>query len=421
MTQTKTFRNWAAFFGLAVLAFLAIGTPVVAHAAAHAFDPLNLVVAGMAWRGKLEPKGATSALVANQPQNIDLTTGVQNRRLLMTVTATVTVANQDGAARVRNRGSVLALISELAVSEGGYDTWQQVDARMLGFLTGILSAAPRTQSLNAVRLSDQALAANAAYNLKEYAVINFGNPLGVSENETFYLEANASQRFQLRVTTNADATRIFAANAGTTTVALSNIIVTLEQDYSITEPGLPYLKPQWRTQTLPVPSASAQLQQLILTQNRLRGIVIQQDTTGVGEVTDIINSFALRGDNADIIGPNQINYAEWRSYHATKYAGADVADGVLGALTGPITTKDTSNAYGFMDFQPDGRLSSLAYPNAQFTNLRFEFNCQPSVVAGAASSVIRIALLEMARPQPVAGKNMVTVELPPFLQVNAAG
>lgn len=348
------------------------------------------------WRSKLEPKGASVALpVGGAIQAVDLTTGVQNRRLIVEVTGEITQAANAGNVAV-NRGSILAAL-RFFLSEGGADVWKQVDPRIARWLTGVLGGA----SLPATRITTaQAVAGVAGMVLREQFVLNFGNPRGVSERESFYLEANSAQRFQLRGQLLGGSAAGAAARIvqGPGAASLANVTFNVIQDYALNEPGLPLFKPQWTVQSVPVVGASANLRELILTAERLRGIVIQQDTDQ-GEQSDIINAFALRGDNGDIIGPDFVNFQDLRDTLAAYYGGIEAA----------------TQGYYFIDFMPDGRLSSLAFPNAQFTNLRFQFDCLPSV--GRTGSAINIVLLEYARPTPTAGKAMVEPVLPAFAEV----
>lgn len=350
------------------------------------------------WRGRQEPKPATVPLVAGQQQQVLLSTGMQNRRIIVEVTGTLTVTGADAASTAINGGSILAAVIA-SIVESGRQTWQNIDLRSLRFLTGVQS--PQTLQ-DAVRLTTAQAQAAAAYNLRETAIFNFGNPFGVSERETFYLEANAAQTFAVELTLvqNALAT-IWQANGGAGTATLTNVVVNVIQDYSLNEPSYPVFKPTARHIVQNVAGANTQLPILLQTTERLRGIVVQQDTN-LGEVTDIINAFALRGDNVDIIGPNQMNAARYVRFENAKYAGIDVVN---------------RGAYFFLDFCPDGRISSFLYPSQQANNLRLELNCQPSVVAGVTNSIVRVMLLEMTRPMPSAGKVMVQDPPPSFALV----
>ena len=333
---------------------------------------------------------ANSAIVAT-----DLTTGVQNRRVIVQVDGQIDIAANAGNVAI-NRGSLLAGL-QFFVSEGGADTWKQVDPRIARWLTGVLGGAilPATRITTA-----QAVAGQVNFALSEQFVLNFGNPRGVSERETFYLEANSAQRFQVRAQLLPNAAQRIITPAGGAALTLHDVAFTVFQDYALNEPGLPVFKPLWTVQTIQVPAASANIRELILTSERLRGIVIQQDCAA-GEVSDIVNSFAIRGDNGDIIGPDFVNAQQRRAWLNTQYGGIE----------------PNTNGYDFIDFSPDGRISSYAYPDAQFTNLRILLNAQPSAAGGGAGSVVNLVLLEMARPKPVAGKLVVTEAVPEFAEV----
>lgn len=350
------------------------------------------------WTGKQEPKGANAAaLLDGQQTQIDLTTAVQNKRFHCTLTGDLTVTVASVAPFIVNRGSLWAAIDEIAIAEGGFKTWQQCSGRMLRFLTGCMAS----DLLPATRLTAAQAVVAATYGLLEEAVFNFANPLSMAPRETNYMELNSQQTFQVKLTRNALGVFTILAAGGGAAGTLTNVFCRVQQDYAVAENTLPYLRPEFTFQQVPVNGATAALRMLLQTQDRVRGIVIQQDTDR-GEQSDIINSLRLRGDNGvDIIGPDQILFADLVRQQPLKFAGVDAG----------------TPGYLFIDFQEWGRLSSVLYPNVQTTNLRFEFNCQPSVVAGATNSRINVGILSYTRPAPKVGKNVVTPELPAFLDL----
>ena len=113
--------------------------------------------------------------------------------------------------------------------------------------------------------------------------------------------------------------------------------------------------------------------------NYLRGLVLQQDTT-IGEVSDIINGLQLHGDRREVIGPEMNDWSLLTQAQENDWGG-----NILGAP-----------AYLYVNFQRGGRLGNVWNPQ-QDSNLRLTVDCQPSVVAGATTSTIRVAMLELER------------------------
>jgi hypothetical protein len=152
----------------------------------------------------------------------------------------------------------------------------------------------------------------------------------------------------------------------------------------------PWISPFTRQVTQDVTGANAQLKIDLRGTRYLRGLMLQQDTSGVGEVADIINSVILRGDKKSILGDGGIPFRDLQQAQAYEYGGAIPA------------------GYLWMDFARYGRLSTLWNPN-QDTNLRLELNVQPSVTVGAVSSQVRVAMVEY--------EQTAATQLPPNIQI----
>jgi hypothetical protein len=125
----------------------------------------------------------------------------------------------------------------------------------------------------------------------------------------------------------------------------------------------------------------------IKTTNLCRMIVLSQETATDGEVSDIINSFAFRGDNLTIIGPNVARFDDLLLDNEFELGGAVVGN----------------SAHLPLMFQRYGRISDAMNPS-QDVNIRLELNVQPSV-AGAGASQVRITLVELVR-SPVTAKEI---------------
>ena len=302
-----------------------------------------------------------------------LVNNVQSHFLTLVFRATLTIATA-AAASVRNRGSVLALYDEIGIDENG-TTRQIYDGRVLRFASEM--AAP--SALSAVRVPSSG--AVGVYNLEEAVRIYFAHPFAAKPRETAYLERDVKQVFSVYVKLANNAVNKIAPAGGGGTSVLSNITVSVMHSYDASEDARPYFVPTITQQIVDVTGVNDQLQEFIKTSHSLRGLIVSQDTTGVGEVSDIINSLSLKGDFHNIIGPKQVAWNDLCLDSEFEFGGAVVS---------------SNRAHLGLNFQSHGMLSNILNPN-QDANLRFEFNVQPSVAAGAGTSRIRITRLNMER------------------------
>lgn len=345
-------------------------------------------------------RGVSAAMVAGQRTPLGLVNGVQTHRIWVTITGLLTISASAGPVII-NRGS-LAAAFQFFLNENGTDTWQQ-DGRIAAFVMQMLS--PDNVQPN-LRLTSTA---NGAYQLKERICLYAVSPIAAVPRETAYMEADPRQRFELQAALNANPVAQIATGV---TATLTGVTFSVTQDYVANETNLPQLRPRIREQIETITGANPAYPSYIRTNNRIRGIIIQQDTVGAGEVSDIINSLAVRGDNGDLIGPQPIPMDDLAAMQELEFGGA-VYNGAAGAPTSP---NPANGAYLAFYYQKHGRLNSVLYPWRDYTNFRIEFNCQPSVTAGATSSQIRLQILELERPSPVAGRNLVTPDLPAYLK-----
>lgn len=296
------------------------------------------------------------------------TSGENNKRterynLTVTGQVDITVAG----AGLRNRGSILAAISDLGFIDGGADK-VVYDARLARFVGECMAPS----ALPATRLGG--VGVQAATLLRETVPLWLASPRSINPNDTKYTEANKQLAQEIFITPQRTIGRL---SGGAPTGTITNLRVDIEQVYDDLVGVPPLLTSYVRQISQDVAGANNALK-LDLRGNRyVRGIAIQQDTDQ-GEVSDIINSLVLRGDNQAIFGDRAIPFRDLVEHAQEEYGGAVVAQ--LGYL--------------FIDFQRYGRLSSLWNPG-QDTNLRFELDVTPSV--GNTSSKVRVALWEMER------------------------
>ena len=298
---------------------------------------------------------------------IDLANGKRTLGLYFRFRQTVTVAVAP-LTNLRNRGSLLSQFTKIGLNDNGRDV-VNIDARA----AQVIGQAHSARVLTSTRLATPI----AVYNLEEIVYLPLANPLSVSPSETAFTEVNPFTRLRAFVTWVPDATLI-ANNAGGSTLTLGTPTVEVIQNYDSDRGAvLSLLSPYYREIVAPIATANATLRTLFDSGLRLRGMLIQQDSN-IGEVTDIISSFRLLGDQATFIGPQQVTYANQQQQSETQFAG-DLA---------------LTSGYLFVNFQRGGRLSNVIN-QAAIANLRMESNVTPSVTAGVTSSNLRITLLEL--------------------------
>lgn len=296
------------------------------------------------------------------------TSGENNKRTeRYNVTVTGQVDITVTGAGLRNRGSILAALSDVGFIDGGADK-VVLDARLARFI----GEAMAPSALPATRLGG--VGVQAATLLRETFPLWLASPRSLNPNDTKYVEANKQLAQEIFITPLRTIGRL---SGGTPTGTITNLAAAIEQVYDDLVGVPPLLTSYVRQISQDVAGANTALKIDLRGNRYIRGIAIQQDTDQ-GEVSDIINNLVLRGDNQAIFGDRAIPYRDLVEHSQEEYGGAVVAQ--LGYL--------------FIDFQRYGRLTSLYNP-LQDTNLRFELDVTPS--AGNTSSKVRVALWEMER------------------------
>lgn len=361
---------------LAVAAFaFALIVPLLTHwdfssLSAALSDPAALMLGGPLFGIAVDKcKNLQGIVVANTAQNgirqfSNADNNVRTERLNFRLTGQIdiTVAGTG----IVNRGSLAAALSEIGFSDGGTDIIV-LDGRMARQIAEILAPS----ALPAIRLAGAGI--QAATLLEEIVPIFFSAYRTANPNETKWVEVNKQLQQQPFINPLRLITRLATgpALAGTVT----NLVANVEQVYDEMVGIPPWISPFVRQVTQDVTGANANLRIDLRGTRYCRGIMIQQDTSGIGEVADIINGVILRGDKKSLIGDGAVPFRDLQQAQAIEYGGA-IPPGYL-----------------WIDFARYGRLSTLWNPN-QDTNLRLELNVQPSVTAGAVSSLIRVAMVE---------------------------
>lgn len=320
-----------------------------------------------------------------------LVTNVRTKFIDLVLRTQVIVATA-ALASIRNRGSAFALLSEMGITEGQIPTWQ-VDPRVLKFQSE--EAAP-----SKLTASPLANTATGTYNLVDRLRLNFAHPFQRDPRETWYLETNPLADFSFYATLDsvANAVARLADITGGAVVTIPSMSLDVQQVYDRIDSKLPIYLPKTEMITTNVAGASKSFLIPIKITDRLRSITITQDSDA-GEVTDIINTVTLRGDNFRWIEKVSLDdLARSREYEQ----GGDVYVGAGGR-------------HVYINFQEDGKLSHVLNPLGQDTNLRLELDVQPSVTSGATNSRIIVTLNKLTRPTTQGvGARVVVDPNPPF-------
>lgn len=311
---------------------------------------------------------ANMAPLAGQRVYSRLINGVQSHFVDLVITGTLTIAG--GAAdAIRNRGLLSACFDEIGIDENGTDRWV-----LHGRAARALSQQAAQHALPATALTSTAA---AAYALRDVVRIYFAHPYAANPRETAFIEHDSRQVLQVfaKLAASGGADKLCKVS-GAVTAVLSNLNVTVKHAYDAQETDKPYFIPIVRQIIAAVPAAAQAQQIFIKTSNALRAMLVSQEDTVVGEVTDILNGVVLRGDFRDIIGPSESKIQDLIDEQAYD-VGGDMS----------------SAAHLALNFQTHGRLANVLNPN-QDINLRFELDVQPSVT-GTGASQIRITTVEL--------------------------
>lgn len=316
------------------------------------------------------------AVVAGRRTYVDLEPGRNNRFLLVTLAATLTITVAS-VTSILNQGSISALFDELGLDDGGTVT-AVGDPRSFEFASEFMRASQGT------RVRQTALGVGV-YALTERIVIPFEYFFAGKPRETQYLNTDARKKFRFFMTlngTNSGVAKLVLP--GPATAVISAVTVKVQQAYDLGELALPQFSPRWSELVAAVPVANAaQVIELQPGKDWIRGITILQEGIAGGLVTDIIKRLQLRWQDSFIIGQNgPVDYQQLASMQEFESGG-----NVFAANAGSIV---------HLNFQTHGRLTKIISPD-DGNVLRLVLDVAPSVVAGAGSSQIKILLHKLSR------------------------
>lgn len=322
-----------------------------------------------------EIKAAASPIIAPAAGVItksELIRAVRTIWVQLRLSCTVTLAGGPATA-ILNGGSPWAAFDYAGTDENGV-RYIEGDPRFLAIYSRMVSMANIT--FGQVRLSSLA---NGAYNLTESIWLPMtSGVLAAGPMDTVFMERNAQRVLSAFVRLiNTNVANILVQTPGT--AVLSNVQIAVVQRYDYERAKRSLMQPVIRQQDFPVASTQAEATFKIESTRYLQGMIVGQITTGAGEVTDIINTLALRADGRDFYGPSLIPYSQLQADSEQEFTG-DV----------------TSRGYLPIWFRKSGRISNVLNPNS-VASLRLVCNVQPSVTVGAGSSSVRVLLLELEK------------------------
>lgn len=302
---------------------------------------------------------------AGQRVQVQLDGGVKTLAVQLRLTGIVTVTTPGAAGTLRNRGSILALVNRLGINVDGEDRIIG-DARAMRALTAI---AGRDAS-KYVRLADAAAA--AAYNLEETVIVPCTMP-GLSKPEELAL-SELDPRIGAYVF--AEGLNAQAALAGGAFAAtITNLKAKVTHIYDSEIGSKPLLRPQVR-EIVQVIAAAGDYEIPLRGSKYVAALLIQQDTDA-GEATDVVNTVQLMGDDNRSFMPQPAAFAD-----VSRLFGV----GDSGAMIG-------GDSYALINFVGFGRLSKQVHP-LSVNNFRLRLNAQPSALAGATASRVRVLVVE---------------------------
>lgn len=307
------------------------------------------------------------------------------------ITATVTIAGGTITALL-NGGNLAAMFQYIGIDENGYDA-ALIDTRMARFLSSITAAGlPADVTLPAG-------ATNGTYNLRTTIRLPFAWILAMDAMETAHVERDPSQDTYMFVQPWGTGVATAAGKLATVpgTAAITNLSVKCYQhfdDKAVAD--MPIFVPRYRMVQQQIAASVTEQPTYIRSAVPLRGLILGQDTQTLGEQTDIITSIAHRDSLRDYIGPQQADFQGLVSQQPQLYGGLVSNRGGPAPLGGNVAA-DLTSPYLYTNYQEFGKLSNVWNPATGGVDLRYEITGQPSVVVGAGTSVVNVAVCELLK------------------------
>lgn len=310
------------------------------------------------FKDMLVDKGAL-ALRPGKRDNSQLDNGTRIKRVSGVVKGTLNITAP--VASILNRGSVLGGLDVVGLNLDGKDRIA-ADARAMRVAQELFSR----REFVATRAASLAI---GAYALEESFTIFCAQPQLAVPDETALTERATGINVNFFANTRpVPAAGLVKGGAAT----LDNLSINVTEEYDLERGELPLLRPFVYEISQDVLQANKALELPLRPSAYLAALLIQQDTDD-GEVSDIINTVQLIADGGKGIIPYPTPYQDLVSKTA-------ISDDYQSA---------EGKSYLMLDFMSDAKLSRIINPVA-WPNLRFRFDCQPSV--GRTGSKIRVTL-----------------------------
>lgn len=276
------------------------------------------------------------------------------------------------ATAILDTGSILSVFDECGINDG--QDRMPSNPLDMRFVSELFAKKP----LPATRAASTAI---GTYQLSESFTIFASYPHGAVPEEVSFIERNplGDYFFYIKQTANADGGASRLVTPGGATVAVTNVVVTVRQEYVAMGGQLPIFQPRIEQDVIQISGTNAALPKNFLKNYYLQGMLWRQDISGGPRVGDIVSAFRLSGTNRDFIGPEMVASDEYQQY-VNQEAG------------GNVYTIGAANPYLPFWFQRNGRLGKIIRPNDP--NFKATLSVANSVTAGTSEVQVTYFLLD---------------------------
>lgn len=350
------------------------------------------------FRTKVYTLGLITAFTGGQRSQAQMATGVRTSSLTFKAAGTVTTAVHP-LNSIMNGGKLRACFQYSGLNEGSDDVWRP-DCRSIARQSDLYLGGP---SSNIPLIS---LAAGA-YALKDQWTIYACSPSAVRPWETAWVAKNQQTQTYAFVDVvpllgsgpNWNVAGVLGAVAAGGTCVLTNLTVSIEQEFDEQINIQSYFRPRYRTVAFAQPAGVTADTPFVLNQTLpVRSILLAQDSN-VGTVPDSLTGVRLIYDKGQIIGTQGV--VPWDDLVQSmdkRYGGAIDASAIVAAAIAAVQPTSYIDPFAvFFDFQriSSGNLSLILRPELIGPNLRFTLNTQGSAVTGWTQTNAMATICEM--------------------------
>lgn len=344
------------------------------------------------WKSQRKPSGTIAPVAgSNDRTGVRLVNGVLGEFVTIVARAQVQISVA-AATGIRNRGDAFALAQEVVVDDNGTDR-HIYTGPVLRFISEM--NAPSALTASRIPTNPDGTVPIGTYQLESAARVFFAWPSSLNPLETAFRESNSSQALSLLVRPVANPAAALVT-AGGATVAVTNITFDVIHGFQLPTAGAaPLFLPTVKQQTVNINGAVTQQAEYLRSPHLLRALIVSQEVTGYGEVSDILDTttggLVLRGDFSTPVGPGTERWRNLELEQEFEFGGAVMS---------------SNRAHLGFNFQKYGKIGDCLNLGAD-TNMRFEFSAAPSAQAG--QSIIRLTLCQLER---VAGLTASDIPFP---------